>query len=121
MRELLAITKALSDSNRLRILAMLQAGELCVCQIVEVLCLAPSTVSTHLSVLEHARLVESRKSGRWVYYRLPDAPVEPIIRDCLLWIFRSLVDDGVAVADREKVARVTSVSPEELCRATNGN
>jgi DNA-binding transcriptional ArsR family regulator len=121
MRDLLAITKALADSNRIRILAMLQAGELCVCQIVEVLGLAPSTVSTHLSVLEHARLVEGRKSGRWVYYRLPDAPGDPNVRECLQWISHSLVDDGVVASDREKVARVTSVSPEELCRTTNGN
>lgn len=119
MRELLGITKALADSNRIRILAMLKAGELCVCQIVEVLGLAPSTVSTHLSILAGARLVDSRKSGRWVYYRLPDPSASETVRDCIDWVTDSLVDDTVVAADREKVARVISVCPEELCRAAN--
>ncbi len=120
MRELMAITKALADSNRIRILAMLQAGELCVCQIVEVLGLAPSTVSTHLSVLAGARLVESRKSGRWVYYRLPDHPESESVRGCIEWVINSLANDEVVVADRAKVNRVISICPEELCRAANG-
>jgi len=121
MRDLLAITKALADSNRIRVLAMLQAGELCVCQIVEVLGLAPSTVSTHLSILAGARLVESRKSGRWVYYRLPDHPASESVRNCIGWVTGSLAGDEVIAADREKVARVMSICPEELCRAASAS
>ena len=77
MREFMAITKALSDPTRVRILLALRRGELCVCQITELFGLAPSTVSKHLSMLHHAGLILSRKSERWVYYRLPDksAPV----------------------------------------------
>ena len=60
MRGCLAITKALSDANRVRVLMGLTTGELCVCQIIEMLSLAPSTVSKHMSVLRQARLVESR-------------------------------------------------------------
>ena len=60
MRGCLAITKALSDANRVRVLMGLTTGELCVCQIIELLSLAPSSVSKHMSVLRQARLVESR-------------------------------------------------------------
>ena len=54
MREFMAITKALSDPNRVRILLALRRGELCVCQITELFGFAPSTVSKHLSILHHA-------------------------------------------------------------------
>ena len=58
MRDLMAVTKALADESRVRILLALKPGKLCVCQIVELLQLAPSTVSKHMSILKHARLVE---------------------------------------------------------------
>ena len=69
MRELLAVMKALADENRLRIVAALEGQELCLCQLVELLGLATSTVSRHASILQQARLVESRKQGRWTYFR----------------------------------------------------
>ena len=76
MREVIAVTKALADRSRMRALLALRQQELCVCQLIELLDLAPSTVSKHMSVLHQARLVESRKEGRWVHYRLAgeDAP-----------------------------------------------
>ena len=64
MRETLRVTKALSDLQRVRILMLLRGGELCVCQIVEVLALAPSTISKHLSLLSAAGLVDWRKSRK---------------------------------------------------------
>ena len=70
MRDFMAISKALADEQRVRVLLALQRGELCVCQVVELLGLATSTVSKHMSILKQARLVESRKEGRWMYYRL---------------------------------------------------
>ena len=78
MRDLMAVIKALADENRVRILMALGPGELCVCQIVELLGLAPSTVSKHMAILKQARLVDSRKEGRWMFYRLAedDAPAE---------------------------------------------
>ena len=58
MRDFLAIAKALSDASRVRILMFLKDGELCVCQVVEMLNLAPSTVSEHMAILHRAGLVE---------------------------------------------------------------
>ena len=69
MLDFMAIAKALADENRVRLLLALQKQELCVCQLIELIGLAPSTVSKHMSILRQARLVEARKEGRWVYYR----------------------------------------------------
>src|ERR1039458_3849873 len=89
MRAFMAITKALSDPNRVRILLALRRGELCVCQITELFSFAPSTISKHLSILHHAGLILSRKSERWVYYRLPDKSAPVAVREALDWIHRS--------------------------------
>jgi ArsR family transcriptional regulator len=62
--------KALGDEMRLRIVALLSHGELCVCHIEEALGLSQSNVSHHLSVLRNAGIVEPHRNGKWVYYRL---------------------------------------------------
>ncbi len=63
MRTMVNITRALADGNRLRILMALRGGELCVCRIVAMLALAPSTVSKPIYLLRQAGLVEARKDG----------------------------------------------------------
>jgi ArsR family transcriptional regulator len=71
METSLKITKALADGNRMRVLAaLIEREELCVCQLTEMLHLATATVSRHMSILHGAHLVQSRKEGRWVHYRL---------------------------------------------------
>jgi len=62
------IHKALSDETRLKILAYLEAGELCVCELLDALKMPQSTVSHHLLLLQNAGLITSRKQGRWVLY-----------------------------------------------------
>jgi ArsR family transcriptional regulator len=62
--------RAFSDRTRLRILHMLAGGELCVCDIVEVLGVPQPKVSRHLAYLRRAGLVEARKEGLWSYYQL---------------------------------------------------
>jgi ArsR family transcriptional regulator, arsenate/arsenite/antimonite-responsive transcriptional repressor len=74
-RQLVAAAKALAHPARLRILAMLQPGELCVCQMSTILQLAASTVSGHLNDLRRSELVLERKEGKMVYYALdPGSP-----------------------------------------------
>jgi ArsR family transcriptional regulator len=116
VRELLAITKALADENRLRAIGLLRAQELCLCQIIEVLGLAPSTVSKHMSILHQARLVESRKEGRWAYFRLADgdAPVEAT--QALEFVLASLKRVKQGKADQQQLKAVLKLGPEELCR-----
>jgi DNA-binding transcriptional ArsR family regulator len=74
--------KALAHPGRLRLLAMLRGGDLCVCQLTAVLELAASTVSSHLSDLRRAGLVTERKSGKWVHYHLvTTGPLADLVYD----------------------------------------
>lgn len=114
MRATLRITKALSDIQRLRILLMLRAGELCVCQIIAVLGLAPSTVSKHLSILSAADLVDSRKDGRWAYYRLPQGEALKAVKPILKWLGESLTGDDSVAKDAKKLEAALSCPPESL-------
>jgi len=121
MRDVLDVTKALADGNRLRVLTALAGGELCVCQIVELLQLAPSTVSKHMSVLRHARLVEGRKDGRWMYYRLPDRDASETVRQAVTWVQRSLAESPQTSQDQRKLKAILAMDPEKLCKKQNGN
>lgn len=116
MRELMAITKALSDPNRVRILLALRRGELCVCQITELFGLATSTISRHLAVLHQAGLIASRKTERWVYYRLPDKTAPVTVREALDWISKSLARSAEALADRKKLEAVLKMDLAEICK-----
>jgi ArsR family transcriptional regulator, arsenate/arsenite/antimonite-responsive transcriptional repressor len=121
MRDVLDVTKALADGSRLRVLMALAGGELCVCQIVELLQLAPSTVSKHMSVLRQARLVESRKDGRWMYYRLPDRDAPRAIGEAIAWVQRHLAPSPQTQHDAKKLHEILAMDPEKLCKRQNGS
>jgi len=112
MRDCMTVIRALADENRVRVLMALRRGELCVCQIIAMLGLAPSTVSKHMSILKNARLVDSRKDGRWVYYRLADECCGSIENDAVRWINRCLADDPAVAADTRRLDEIlASVCP----------
>jgi ArsR family transcriptional regulator, arsenate/arsenite/antimonite-responsive transcriptional repressor len=67
------VFRALSDRTRLRILNLLRGGELCVCDLVDLLGVPQPTASRHLAYLRKAGLVQARKQGHWSYYRLRTA------------------------------------------------
>jgi ArsR family transcriptional regulator len=108
-----AAARALGHPARLRTVAMLRSGELCVCQITEVLKLAPSTVSAHLKELKQAGLVAERKVGRWVYFGLAENEHSRSWIDAAL---SSPVDDPQLEADRRLVAELRELPVEDLCR-----
>jgi DNA-binding transcriptional ArsR family regulator len=116
MRPFMNITKALADDNRVRILLALRQGELCVCQVTELLGLAPSTVSKHLSVLLQAGLLESRKDGRWIYYRLPGKEASGAARGAVAWVHASLAKDPQVARDAQHLSALLKVDATELCR-----
>ena len=116
MREFMAITKALSDPNRVRVLLALRQGELCVCQITELFGFAPSTVSKHWSILHHAHLILSRKSERWVYYRLPEKPPTVAVREAIDWVHKSLAKTDEAAADAKKLKQILKTDLAVICR-----
>jgi len=102
MNDYLQITRALGDENRVRAVMALCNGELCVCQIIDVLGLSPATVSKHLSVLQQAGLILRRKEGRWAYYRLPGRGASPMVRQALKWTMRHLEGEQLIVADASR-------------------
>lgn len=113
MRDLLFITKALSDRNRLRALQALDRGELCLCQLIDLLELAPSTVSKHMTLLYEAGLVDRRKEGRWHFYRLATEQSEDASK-ALSWIIPSLARDPVVAADRQRLEEIRRKDLVEL-------
>ncbi len=112
----MAVTRALADPHRVRILLALRRHELCVCQITELFGLAPSTVSKHLSILHQAGLAESRKSERWVFYRFPAPSAASTVRNALDWMKKSVGKSAQARADAEKLKRVLKTDIAEICR-----
>jgi DNA-binding transcriptional ArsR family regulator len=114
MRATLRVTKALSDIQRLRVLMLLRAGELCVCQIIAVLGLAPSTVSKHLSLLSAADLVVSRKEGRWAYFRLPHGEESKAVKPILKWLVDTLANDEYIRTDEKKLKNVLGCMRENI-------
>jgi ArsR family transcriptional regulator len=113
MNKFINMTKAMADESRVRVVAALtRHEELCGCQIVELLGLATPTVSRHMSVLQGAGLVQSRKAGRWVYYALAkDFPEK--LRE---WMEIALMDAEVIQADQLVLDEIFSSSVEDLCR-----
>jgi len=116
MEETLLVAKTLADENRVRILAFLGDGELCVCQIIEMLSLAPSTVSEHMALLQRAGLVEARKDGRWIFYRLSTVRRSKTVTAALRWVRESVKGDPVVRKDARRLRSVKRTPVEDLCR-----
>jgi ArsR family transcriptional regulator len=113
-----AIMKTLGHIGRLRILAMLRGGPLSVCQIAAVLAAPVSTVSGHLLELRHAGLVDERRHGKWVYYRLTN--VERIVA-VLAPVLATVERDSQIRRDATAAAALHGQSPSALCEATELN
>ncbi len=71
--------KAISDPTRLKILYLLQDGELCVCEIILALEKPQSTISHHLNVLKNAGFIKGRKEGVWIHYKLVNTKIVNLI------------------------------------------
>jgi ArsR family transcriptional regulator, arsenate/arsenite/antimonite-responsive transcriptional repressor len=117
MDHFIAITKALSDPHRVRALLALRKGEMCVCQIIELFGLAPSTVSKHMSILKQSGLVDNRKDSRWVYYRLvEDAKRSREINELIKLTISLLELDEQILSDDTKMDEITTEGLEILCK-----
>ena len=106
MRTEIKLFKALSDTNRIRILKMLEVRPLCVCEITEILGLAPSTVSKHLSLLRDTELIGDIKEGKWVNYHLQAGADDERVRQLLNLMAEWLPEDKIIKSDQEKAGKV---------------
>lgn len=115
MRDFMYVVRALADENRIRALLALNGRELCVCQLMELLQLAASTVSKHLSILKQAGLVECRRDGRWTFYRQSERSRSPMIRSALAWVHTNLDDKPDARRVEKNVQKILEMNLDELC------
>ena len=122
MKHILSVCRALSDRNRLRIVAALVAhDELCACQLTDMLAVSGATASRHLGILLGCGLVASRKAGRWVYYRLAEKdPDAGEFGQVLAWLKAEFGRSAEVALDTERLLAITRCSPEEFCRQYRG-
>jgi ArsR family transcriptional regulator len=102
MKDLITIFKALSDETRVRIIKLLEQGELCVCDITAALDKVQPKVSFHLSALKEAGLIKDRKQGKWIHYCLNEAD---LFKRMLLVSVCEKADGGLIEEDRKRLAR----------------
>ena len=102
--------KALADQTRLRIIGLLRAGEICVCDIHGSLGLPQPTVSRHLAYLRKSGLVATRKEGLWVHYRLAELP-DPVMQAVLDAVTHAISHVQAGDRDRKRLASRIELTP----------
>lgn len=105
--------KALADMTRLRILGLLLAGEVCVCHIHDSLGVPQPRVSRHLAYLRRAGLVEARKDGLWVHYRLASLE-DPVMQALLDAVGHAIGHLASGARDRKRLAAFVSIPAGRL-------
>ena len=106
--DLATLFRALSDETRLRILALLRDGEVCVCHIQGGLRLPQPTISRHLAYLRKSRLVEARRDGVWMHYRMA-TPGSPIVAQVLEAALHALTHAEVTTQDAVRMRKSLAV------------
>lgn len=112
MHEFIKVMKALSDTNRVKMVKMVQRRVMCVCELQEALGLAQSTVSKHVKILEDAGLVSTFKEGLWVNCRLADGGDTPYAAS-LLGNLRHWLEQDEEVA--ALIERLPEIRREVIC------
>ncbi len=102
MKELSSIFKALSDETRLRIIKLLEKGELCVCDIVAALDIIQPKASFHLGVLRETGLIKDRKQGKWIHYSVDESD---LFKRMLMVSVCERADGKVVAEDQKRLGR----------------
>jgi len=110
-----SVLKAAADPTRVRILKILEGGEMCVCQVIAILSLGQSTVSKHLFLLRAAGLIKDRRDRKWVHYSLDRGSDSPYAARMLRNLRDWLNDDPIIVKDRERTVVARAIGPIAIC------
>ena len=102
MKAMIDVLKSLTDETRLRILKLLENGELCVCEIVAAVNIVQPQVSFHLRTLKRVGLVKDTKHGKWTHYRLGDSDI--FKRFLLMGVLERIESDKV-LKDRSRLEK----------------
>lgn len=100
--------KALSEPIRLRISVLLTTGELCVCNLVDILGLPQSTISRHLAILKSNQIVNDRRNGKWIYYSLNKQETEITIE--INKLLKMLVNEKPYCDDMLKLSELNNLN-----------
>lgn len=103
VRPTTGLLKALADDTRLRMVALLARGELCVCHIASALDVSQPNASQHLTVLRNAGVVDSRRQGNWIYYRMCSEQ-DPVRARILRAVVDGFAELEAAAEDRRRLA-----------------
>lgn len=104
VRPLTRLFRALGDETRVRIVALLAHGELCVCHFERALALSQPNVSRHLGILRMAGIVDARRDGTWVYYRLA-AQEHDAVQTMLATLTETFAAERAIRADHAKLRK----------------
>lgn len=108
------IGKAIDHPLRVRALAALADRELCVCELIELFDLAPSTVSKHMAIIADAGLIHRRRDGKWTYYSLPEDP-DPAVTHAIDLVMSLTEGDPLIIEDRKHLPKVRCATGEQNC------
>lgn len=111
MKDLLSVFKALSDETRLRIVKLLENGELCVCHIVAAVDMSQPRISFHLKTLKDAGLVQDRREGKWMHYRLNESD---LFKRLLFLSIAERVKEEDMAGDRQRLEAFIASRPQEF-------
>ena len=115
LRDYESVLKAAADPTRVRILKILEGGEMCVCQVIAILSLGQSTVSKHLFLLRAAGLIKDRRDRKWVHYSLDRGSDSPYAARMLRNLRGWLNEDPVIAEDRERAVMARAIGPMTIC------
>jgi ArsR family transcriptional regulator len=122
MNELVTIFKALSDETRLRIIKLLEQGELCVCDIVAALDMVQPKVSFHLSALKESGFIKDRKQGKWIHYSLDEKDLFKrmlILSTCERMHYSTIAGDRKRLEffleNKKQPGKVVALAPKSRC------
>lgn len=110
--------RVLADRTRLRLLNLMSGQEICVCYLVEVLKTNQPKISRHLAYLRHSGIVEARREGRWIHYRIA-TPQDPTLAQILTQVLARLSEDSTLQLDHVRMVRACCVrgKPARLSKA----
>lgn len=111
MQKLVLFHAALADENRLRLLHLMQEGEICVCHLQRVLQTNQPRISRHLAYLRKANLVEARHDGRWTHYRLKK--LDPALHSILLGTLAHLRKERAIKNDHQRLKQIGCCPPRK--------
>jgi ArsR family transcriptional regulator len=114
VKELTLTAKAFADPTRVRILSALREKELCVCELCDALAVTQSTLSTHLQVIRDARLLSSRKQGKWMYYTI-EPSVGRLVDSLFKFFSPSLKSDTTLRRDGKRLRQRLSLRDDGAC------